>query len=328
MPVKLYPPGTRDNPRYWYAKGRVAGRHVEFSTEETDKDRAQIAAGEIVKRLAEGGPAPKRRAVTFAYAADAYMAFKAPPKDDQRRIGKLVAALGAKKVRDIVHADLVTAADLLYPALKPSARNRNVITPASAILHYAAENGWCEWKRIKRFKEARPETRAIPKAAANLLIANAEGKVRLLLIVLFGSGLRITDALQITWDDIDLPAGTVRVRVGKTDRWRVFPLDPVVAAALANEPTKEGRLFPWRTRWGAYKPLRALRKKIASRFTPHMARHSLGTWLNAAGAGLKTIMATLGHDDPKSSMRYQDADIEIVRAGQRLVGDSVGTGKK
>lgn len=55
-------------------------------------------------------------------------------------------------------------------------------------------------------------------------------------------------------------------------------------------------------------------------FTPHMARHSLGTWLNAQGAGLKTIMAALGHADPKSSMRYQTADVEIVRQAGAKVG--------
>jgi integrase len=49
-------------------------------------------------------------------------------------------------------------------------------------------------------------------------------------------------------------------------------------------------------------------------FTPHMGRHSVGTWLNEAGAGLKTIMQKLGHSDPKLSLRYQDADVEVVRA--------------
>ena len=56
-----------------------------------------------------------------------------------------------------------------------------------------------------------------------------------------------------------------------------------------------------------------------------MARHSLGTWLNASGAGLKTIMAALGHTDPKSSLRYQAADIETVRAATlKLAGDLRG----
>ena len=73
-------------------------------------------------------------------------------------------------------------------------------------------------------------------------------------------------------------------------------------------------MFPWRQKTGVYKWLRPLRSELGLTFTPHMARHSVGTWLNAQGAGLRTIQATLRHADVKSSIRYQDADIEIVRA--------------
>jgi len=45
-----------------------------------------------------------------------------------------------------------------------------------------------------------------------------------------------------------------------------------------------------------------------------MARHALGKALNDQGAGLRTIMAALGHADPRSSIRYQAPDIEVVRA--------------
>jgi integrase len=63
------------------------------------------------------------------------------------------------------------------------------------------------------------------------------------------------------------------------------------------------------------------------RVYPHMARHSLGTWLNASGAGLKTIMAALGHKDAKSSIRYQAADIEVVRAASEQLGDLLEVGE-
>ena len=45
----------------------------------------------------------------------------------------------------------------------------------------------------------------------------------------------------------------------------------------------------------------------------------LGTWLNDAGAGLRTIMAALRHSDPVSSIRYQTADVEIVRAAASVI---------
>ena len=45
-----------------------------------------------------------------------------------------------------------------------------------------------------------------------------------------------------------------------------------------------------------------------------MARHTLGTMMAANGESLRAIMAALGHTQASSSLRYQAADIEMVRA--------------
>lgn len=83
--------------------------------------------------------------------------------------------------------------------------------------------------------------------------------------------------------------------------------------ANAPEPiVREGWVFPWRTKSGVYAWLRPLRQALGVTFTPHMARHSVGKRHNDAGAGLRTIMARLGHQDVKSSIRYQAEDIEVV----------------
>jgi hypothetical protein len=56
-------------------------------------------------------------------------------------------------------------------------------------------------------------------------------------------------------------------------------------------------------------------------FTPHMAKHALSKALNRYGAGLQT---------PASSLRYQDADLEIVREAMAKVSATLGklAGKK
>lgn len=317
--LKLYPPGTRKGNRYYIVKGRLGGKFFEVNTKSVNEAAA--------RRIAEGFERThaKRRSVakvvSFIEAANSYIQFRSPNKDDRRRIERLKKHLGNKTLPAIVQADLVEAASALYPLAKPSSKNRNVITPASAILHYGAENGWCEWKRIKRFKEPKPLTRSLARPSAVKLIKAATGKKRLLLIALFHLGTRITDTLSLEWGNVDLSARTARIYIKKTDDWRTFPLARDLLVALANETEKEGRVFPWHTRWGAYRALKKAISESGIRFTPHMARHSLGTWLNESGAGLKTIMAALHHADPKSSIRYQDADIEIVRAAQtKMIG--------
>lgn len=320
--LKLYAPGTRKGNKHYVAKGRVNGQHVEINTRSEHEGSARRVAEDFERRV--GKRRPVDQVTTFGQAADGYIQFRSPSKYDRKRIAKLKKRLGDRPVAAIVQNDLVEAASVLCPKAKPSSKNRNVITPASSVLHYAAENGWCEWKRIKRFKEAAPVTRAVSRQDATKLIRKAKGKQKLLLTFLFVQGTRITDTLKLTWDDVDLKTQTVRVHVAKTDTYRVFPLAREAFLALANEAEKAGRLFPWRTRWGVYRALKTLLSETALKFTPHMARHSLGTWLNESGAGLKTIMGALGHADAKSSIRYQDADIEIVRAAQVKMWGGVG----
>ena len=124
---------------------------------------------------------------------------------------------------------------------------------------------------------------------------------------------RISDILRVDWDDLDLPNGIYRMYIGKKREIREKPIDGEVLAMLANEPVQVGRLFPWRTKERVYRWLRPLTKQLGIKFTPHMARHYGGKLLNWNGEGLKTIMGALDHSDAKSSLRYQDADQDIIR---------------
>jgi integrase len=147
------------------------------------------------------------------------------------------------------------------------------------------------------------------------LFQATDGAKRLLVMWLFCQGTRISDTLRVRWEHIDLDQRVVALRTRKTDKDRVFPLHDDVLSLLRGIPDdmRDGRLFPWPHKNNVYRWLTPLVRNLGLVFTPHMARHSLGASLNASGAGLRTIMAALGHDSVQSSMRYQSADTEIVR---------------
>jgi integrase len=336
MPFQLYAPGTRKGnkcyiARVYIADGSAGGRRVEASTGTTNNAAARRYAKDIERRLlAEEAPRPGDK-VSFAEAARLYAAArsleldnpKAYPWNDRRRgevaaIARLVAVLGKRPIGEMTHADLVKAANELYGGRAAATKNREALRPAAAILHYAAYNGLCAWLKVKLFDEPGGKTRAVSVEIAGTLVAAAPaGPKRLLLVWLFRQGTRISDTLAVSWEDnLDLRRQTVRLRIGKADEWAEFALHPELLELLAAIPeaARRGRLFPWRTKSGVYRWLKPLAKGLGVGFTPHMARHSVGTWLNEGGAGLKTIMAALYHRDAKSSIRYQTADIEIVRA--------------
>lgn len=71
---------------------------------------------------------------------------------------------------------------------------------------------------------------------------------------------------------------TVRLRIGKTQQDRLLPLSPLAAQGLRRLPRKaQERLWSVGDRWAAYDLLSPARERSGVDFTPHMARHSVGT---------------------------------------------------
>lgn len=324
MPLKLIPPGKRKGNPFFLIRGRLLGRDVEVSTETRDEGVALRLKNAVERRILEGSVPGPEATVTFHQAADLYAAAKGLNKDDQRRIDRLKEAIADKAVRTVLQADIDAAATKLHRSDTPETKNRNVYTPAAAVMHYAARNKWCEWIRLDRPKQKQAETRAAKDGVAEALLAATSGKEHLLLLWLFKQGTRITGALAVECERIDLKSRTFDLYITKNRTWRTFPLDDEVWELLANDADVQagkGRLFPWRNRWRVYDWLKPLCESLGVKMTPHMARHWLGKNLNRSGAGLRTIMAALGQSNYKSAIRYVAEDVDAVRAATKAVGN-------
>lgn len=319
MALQLIPPGKRGNASY-LARGRVNGQLYEKSLRTTDRRLAQRALRAVEAEIAQAGTT--RGNETFALAAERYKAFKAPRAVEEARIDAITRAIGQRRLRDLTVAELHDLANRLKPGTAGATRNREVLRTAAAIWHYAADAGMCDYTKVKLFPEDKPRTMALSREAASDLIAATEegGYPRLLLLWLFHVGMRVSHAICVQWEQIDLAKGTVSHREikGRHQHDYVFPLHQEVLEELAKHysPGQErrGPVFPWRTKSGVYRWLKPLVERVGVTFTPHMARHSKGTWMNDEGAGTRTIMEALGHASEKSSIRYQHGNVEIVRA--------------
>ncbi len=141
-----------------------------------------------------------------------------------------------------------------------------------------------------------------------------------LLTLLYGCGLRISEALSLT--RADLPLGVSLKVVGKGSKTRVCPVLPVVRQGLdaylaslpfsldAGDPVFRAR------RGGPFSPrhAQALMQKLRERLglperaTPHALRHSFATHLLGAGADLRSIQELLGHASLSTTQRYTAVD--------------------
>ena len=140
------------------------------------------------------------------------------------------------------------------------------------------------------------------------------------LTLLYGCGLRISEALSLKRSDAPLRE-SLRV-VGKGSKERVAPVLPVVREAVdrylallpfALEPSEP--LF--RAKRGkplGPRPIQALMQRLRGRLglpdsaTPHALRHSFATHLLGAGADLRSIQELLGHASLSTTQRYTAVD--------------------
>jgi len=160
------------------------------------------------------------------------------------------------------------------------------------------------------------------EAIADLHDAEWIGKRDLaVLTLLYGCGLRISEALNLARRDAPKPGGTLRI-IGKGNKTRVVPVLPAVAEAISDylkalpipcEPegplflgAKGKRLSP-RLVQLAMQKLR-MQLGLPETATPHALRHSFATHLLAGGGDLRAIQELLGHSSLSTTQRYTEVD--------------------
>jgi integrase/recombinase XerC len=177
----------------------------------------------------------------------------------------------------------------------------------------------------------RPVPRPLTEADASALLEAAEDESaqpwlgrrdRALLTVLYGCGLRISEALGLTRRQAPL-GDTLRV-LGKGRKERMVPVLPAVAGAVRDyldacpwNDGPDGPLFVG-VRGGRLNPAVAQRRMqhlrrlmgLPDSATPHALRHSFATHLLGDGADLRAIQDLLGHASLSTTQRYTDVDAE------------------
>ena len=169
---------------------------------------------------------------------------------------------------------------------------------------------------------------------ADLVAGNAPSdwigaRDRAVLLLLYGAGLRIAEALSIP--AAALPLGETLTVTGKGGKQRVVPLLPIVREGVADY----ARQCPWPLegdepmfRGAKGGPLsQNMVQKATARArtalglppsaTPHALRHSFATHLLGAGADLRSLQELLGHASLASTQIYTKVDAAVLLATYR-----------
>lgn len=279
---------------------------------------------------------------------------------DLHRYAATLAGSGRTEIGEVTTADVadyvagLRAGDADHPPLAASSAGRAVV--AVRGLHaFALAEGLAQGNPAKAVRPPVPPRRlphaiSVPDVARLLQVAGdspAQRRDRALLELLYGTGARISEALGLDIDDLDLGGGagdaggaggaggavaTVKL-AGKGGKQRIVPIGSyacraldaylvqarpsLAAGARGGQPSRAvflnargGRL----TRQGAWGALRAAAARAGlAEISPHMLRHSFATHLLDGGADVRVVQELLGHASVSTTQVYTLVTVDKLR---------------
>jgi len=253
------------------------------------------------------------------YAAATQMHYLAAAKRFVRKFKKPLEQLGQEELRAHV-AEL--SASVGASTLKIHIAGLKFLYEKT--LGRPVEVAWMSWPTAPR---GLPGVLGVIEVVA-LLGAMQTPLYRIVALVMYATGLRISEAVALEVGDIDAARGVIRVRHGKGGKAREVMLSPRLLVALrtywrtARPP--HPHLFVAATTGTQVRPaaVRAAMLQacadagLKKRVTPHMLRHSFATHLLEGGTDLRVIQHLLGHASVASTMQYTRVSTAVIASAE------------
>jgi integrase/recombinase XerD len=256
----------------------------------------------------------------------------------------LVAFLRFLEARGI--ADLAEPrAETLYAYLKDlrardlSSRSQaRSLSALRSFFRFLQEEGLRKDNPLLPLQSPKPG-RSLPKTLSGLEVENLLRQPRTdhplglrdgaMLEVLYASGLRVSEIVSLTLNQLELEAGLIRA-IGKGSKERLIPFSSLARRRLeeyllsGRKHLLKGKASPYvfvnsrggrLSRQGFWKILGAYCRQagITRKVSPHTLRHSFATHLLEGGADLRSIQTLLGHADISTTQIYTSVTSEHLR---------------
>jgi len=303
MPIKLLAP-NRYTP-FFRGRGTYLGQFINRSTKASKR---AIALRVVAKweREIERGEFSQPGELTFAGAAAAYM----KAGGDRRFLKKLLEHFGDRPISQINQTAIDDMAATLYPLASDATRNRQVYTPISAIVSHGGHR--LNLRRPRR-SSGNSQTAWLWPEQAEAIFAEAEKldpEFRALLVTLCYTGMRLSEALNLTWENVRLKDGYAYLPDTKNDDPRPVFLPQVAVDAMATLDRRgKSKVYRYAKGGHLYHLLRVAAFKagvnLSERSAFHIFPHTYSPWMRRyAGADEQSLIATGAWKDKKSVARY------------------------
>jgi integrase/recombinase XerD len=266
----------------------------------------------------------------------------------RRDLRRYAAHLASRGVEDLAEVTEQVVTDFLV-ALREGDADHPPLSAGSAARTVVAVRGFHRFAVLEGLTPADPAAAVRPPSPAKRLpkalplhdverILDAAGapgtslavRDRALLEVLYGTGARISEAVGLDLDDLDLGEGTVLLR-GKGGKERLVPIGSYACAAVEGylvrarpELAGVGRGTPALflnarggrlSRQSAWTVLTraAERAGVSAEVSPHTLRHSFATHLLDGGADVRVVQELLGHASVTTTQVYTLVTVDSLR---------------
>ena len=206
------------------------------------------------------------------------------------------------------------------------------LSPTSVMRKTASIRGFFKWLCANEICEKNPdltlESPKVPKRLPKvmtieeinkILSENLNKKEKLIVELLYGCGLRVSELVNLKVNDVDSSAKYLRC-VGKGSKERIVPIGSMALKALKNYEKERSLILQTKgktskslfltndgksiTRQEVYTFIHSLGAKIHKSISPHTLRHSFATHLLENGADLRVVQELLGHSDVSTTQLY------------------------
>jgi integrase len=217
-----------------YFRQTVGGRRYEIGYQGSDGrwrwqvvdgglKQARALRGEVISKLARGERvAPSRQA--FAKVADAWLGTKTQlaPRTRQRyeeilRV-HLLPPFASRRIADISEDDVLRLIVETEAAGSSAGTARKALVVLSGVFDHAVRRGMISANPVKRLQRGerpaveRREMRILDREGIGRLLTAADDRYQPLLATALFTGLRLGELLGLTWADVDLSVGHLKVR--------------------------------------------------------------------------------------------------------------------
>tara|TARA_R110002020_G_scaffold74540_24_gene190681 strand:- start:3765 stop:4631 length:867 start_codon:yes stop_codon:yes gene_type:complete len=225
-------------------------------------------------------------------------------------------------IAEIDNAAILEAEAAIYPKAAPATVNRQLITPISAVVTMAAEEGLAPPRKFKRRKGDRKRTRWLtPEEAERLIEAAAELQPHILPAIglMLGAGLRSSEALALDMAHFYPATAEAWIPEAKNGHPRMIRLAPRGLDLIRSRPLPDAGAICRSPKGKAYVQREHGGGQISAAFaacvtaagldraevTPHTCRHTWATWFYSQTHDFGGLLDIGGWQKADMALRYR-----------------------